>query len=58
MIVACIAWSEYTNYKTKFDFVIGADLLYKGSSIDLLVKALAKLLNVGGRAIIVTPQRE
>lgn len=30
MIVACISWSDYKQFKTKFDFVISADVLYKG----------------------------
>lgn len=57
MIVANISWAEYTNYKTKFDFVIGADLLFQGSPIDLLLNVIDKLLNVGGKAIIVVPSK-
>lgn len=57
MVVACISWSEYTNYKAKFDLVIGADLLFKGCPIDVLQNSLDKLLNIGGKALIISPQR-
>ena len=51
MVTACITWSEYKDYKAKFDIVIGADLLFKGSPYELLLAALNKLLSVGGKAL-------
>lgn len=57
MIIARIAWEEYANFKTKFDFVMGADLLTKTTSLDLLHKVICKLLPVGGRALFVLPAR-
>lgn len=55
MVTACITWSEYKDYKAKFDIVIGADLLFKGSPYELLLAALNKLLSVGGKALLIVP---
>ncbi len=58
MVTACISWSQYKDYKAKFDFVIGADLLFKGSPVELLLAVLNKLLLVGGKALIIVPYRK
>ena len=29
MIIARISWEEYRNFKTKFDFVLGGDIISK-----------------------------
>ena len=57
MIIAKIDWSEYKSFKTKFDFVLGADILNKAESFGILEKLVRKLLNVGGYALFVVPTR-
>ncbi len=58
MVTACISWSQYKDYKAKFDLVIGADLLFRGSPVELLLAVLNKLLFVGGKALIIVPYRK
>lgn len=55
MIVAPMEWSEHSSYKTKFDFVVGADIVYQGCPVQVLISAIDKLLNAGGKAILVVP---
>lgn len=37
--------------------MIGADLLCRGADIELLLKIMSKLLNIGGKACIINTQR-
>ena len=57
LIIAAISWTEYENYKTKYDYVVGTDLFFKDCPYDLLYNVFRKLLKENGVILIVAAQK-
>lgn len=55
LVLACLSMSEHVNYKAKYDFVMGADILCRSVSLGDLEGCIVKLLDVGGQALFVVP---
>ncbi len=50
-------WRAIPEEFTRFDLVVGADVLYEARLVDVVAKALGRLVAEGGRAIVAGPGR-
>lgn len=51
-------WRDRNKYQYSFDFIIGSDIVYFGCPVQDLYEVFKKYLRVGGKGIIVIPDRK
>lgn len=51
-------WRDRNKYDKQFDIIMGSDIVYFGCPVKDLYEVFKKFLRVGGRGIIVIPDRK
>ena len=51
-------WRNREKYQENFDVIVGSDIVYFGCPVQDLYEVFKKYLRVGGKGIIIIPDRK